>query len=68
MIITKQHPPPQKKWNLVAVWDVRWDRGGTEPAGTYIFFCGMRIDDIKMDLGEIGWFDMDWIDLSQGKD
>jgi hypothetical protein len=23
------------------------------------------VDNIKMDLGEIRWFDMDWIDVSQ---
>jgi hypothetical protein len=22
---------------------VGWDRGGTEPAGEYIFFCGIKI-------------------------
>jgi hypothetical protein len=26
------------------------------------------VDNIKMDLGEIGWDDMDWIDLAQHKD
>jgi hypothetical protein len=25
-------------------------------------------DNIKMDLKEIGWGDMDWIDLVQGRD
>jgi hypothetical protein len=25
-------------------------------------------DDIKMDLKEIGWGDMDWIDLAQDRD
>jgi hypothetical protein len=25
---------------LVGVQEVRWDRGGTEPAGEYIFFYG----------------------------
>jgi hypothetical protein len=25
-------------------------------------------DDIRMDLGEIGWGGMDWIDLSQDRD
>jgi hypothetical protein len=27
--------------DLVRVQDVRWDRGGTELAGKYIFFYGM---------------------------
>jgi hypothetical protein len=26
--------------DLVAVQEVRWDGGGTEPAGEYTFFCG----------------------------
>jgi hypothetical protein len=26
------------------------------------------MDNIKMDLGEIGWCDMDWFDLAQAKD
>jgi hypothetical protein len=26
------------------------------------------VDNIKMDLGEIGWDDMDWIDLAQDRD
>jgi hypothetical protein len=28
------------KLDLVGVLDVRWDRGGTEPAGQYTFFYG----------------------------
>jgi hypothetical protein len=33
------------KLHLEGVEEVRWDRGGTEPAGEYTFFCGkgMRI-------------------------
>jgi hypothetical protein len=26
------------------------------------------VDNIKMDLGEIGWGDMDWIDLAEDRD
>jgi hypothetical protein len=26
------------------------------------------VDNIKMDLRDIGWDDMDWIDLAQGRD
>jgi hypothetical protein len=26
------------------------------------------VDDIKMDLGEIGWDDMDWINLAQDRE
>jgi hypothetical protein len=28
----------------------------------------IRVDNIKMDLTEIGWDDMDWIDLAQDRD
>jgi hypothetical protein len=28
----------------------------------------MWVDNIKMDLREIGWDDMDWIDLAQDRD
>jgi hypothetical protein len=28
--------------DLVGVQEVRWDRGGTEPAGQYTFFYGKR--------------------------
>jgi hypothetical protein len=28
------------KLDLMGVQDVRWDKGGTEPAGDYTFFCG----------------------------
>jgi hypothetical protein len=27
-----------------------------------------RVDNIKMDLSEIGWDGMDWIDLAQGRE
>jgi hypothetical protein len=27
-----------------------------------------RVDNIKMDLREIGWDDVDWIDLAQDRD
>jgi hypothetical protein len=27
-----------------------------------------RVDNIKVDLGEIGWGDVDWIGLAQGRD
>jgi exonuclease III len=28
------------KLDLVGIQEVRWDGGGTEPAGEYTFFCG----------------------------
>jgi hypothetical protein len=31
------------KLELVGVQEVRWNEGGTEPAGEYIFFYGRRM-------------------------
>jgi hypothetical protein len=31
---------PKYKLDLVGAQEVRWDRGGTEPAGEYTFFYG----------------------------
>jgi hypothetical protein len=31
---------PKYALDLVGVQEVRWDRGGTEPAGQYTFFYG----------------------------
>jgi len=44
---------------LMAVQEVRRDIGGTVGAGDY---------NIKMDLQEMGWGGMDWIDLAQDRD
>jgi hypothetical protein len=30
----------QYKLDLMGVQEVRWDKGGTEPAGGNMFFCG----------------------------
>jgi hypothetical protein len=38
MTVAKQIP--KYKLDLVGVQEVRWDRGGTEPAGQYTFFYG----------------------------
>jgi hypothetical protein len=37
------------KLNLVGVQEVRWDRGGTEPAGQYQFFYGKVNEDHEID-------------------
>jgi hypothetical protein len=79
------------KLDLVGVQEVRWEGGGTEPAGEYTFFYGNKrnayrllvrkphekrplgrprcrfVDNIKMDLGEVGWGDVDWIGLAQDR-
>jgi hypothetical protein len=39
------------KLNLVGVCDVRWDRGGTIPAGEYTFFNGKRNENHKLGTG-----------------
>jgi hypothetical protein len=38
---------------------------GNRPLGTPRY---RRVDDIKMNLREIEWDDMDWIDLAQDRD
>jgi hypothetical protein len=56
-------------------------RSNGEKRNTYMFLVGKPegkrpvgrprckwVDDIKMDLGEIGWGDVDWIDLAQDRD
>jgi hypothetical protein len=39
------------KLDLVGVQEVRWDRGGTEPAGQYIFFYWKRNQNHKLGMG-----------------
>jgi hypothetical protein len=39
-LITAAKEISKYKLHLVGVEEVRWDRGGTEPAGEYIFFYG----------------------------
>jgi hypothetical protein len=38
---------------------------GKRPLGRQRYRC---VDNIKIDLREIGWSDMDWIDLTQDRD
>jgi hypothetical protein len=37
--------------DLVGVQEVRWDRGGTEPAGKYTFFYGKGNDSHELGIG-----------------
>jgi hypothetical protein len=37
--------------DLVRVQEVRWDKGGTEPAGDYTFFYGNGNDDHHLGTG-----------------
>jgi hypothetical protein len=39
------------KLDLVGVQEVRWDRGGTEPAGEYKFFNGKWNENHELDTG-----------------
>jgi hypothetical protein len=62
----------------VGVQEVRWDGGGTEWAGEYTFFYGKGNENhelgtcsfvhIKIDLREIGWDGVNWIDTAQDRD
>jgi hypothetical protein len=40
LLMTVGKEIPEYKLDLLGVQEVRWDRGGTEPAGEYTFFCG----------------------------
>jgi hypothetical protein len=53
----------RKKMNAYGIWVVKPDgkRPLRRPRRKWV-------DDIKMDLGEIGWFGMDLIDLAKDKD
>jgi exonuclease III len=39
------------KLDLVGVQEVRWDGGGTEPAGKYAFFYGKRNENHELGTG-----------------
>jgi exonuclease III len=39
------------KLDLVGVQEVRWDRGGTEPAGKYTFFYGKKNENHELCTG-----------------
>jgi hypothetical protein len=41
----------KKKFDLVGVQEVRWDKGGTEPAGDYTFFYGNGYADHHLGTG-----------------
>jgi hypothetical protein len=44
------------KYNLdvVGVWEVRWDTGGTKPAGEITFFCGKGNENDELVTGFFG--------------
>jgi hypothetical protein len=39
------------KLDLVGVQEVRWDRGGTEPAGEYTFYYGCGSENHELGTG-----------------
>jgi hypothetical protein len=36
------------KLDLVGIQEVRWDRGGTEPADEYTLFCGKENENLEL--------------------
>jgi hypothetical protein len=38
--VTAAKELPKYELDLMGVAEIRWDRGGTEPAGEYTIFCG----------------------------
>jgi hypothetical protein len=49
------------KLDLVGVQEVRWDGGGTEPAGQYTFFYGKGNQNHEM-----GWYGLDRFGSGEG--
>jgi hypothetical protein len=43
------------KLDLIGVQEVRWEKGGTEPAGNYKFSVGMRIMNERWDFLYMTW-------------
>ena len=68
------------KLDVVGVQEVRWDKGGTVRAGDYNIFYGKEnerpmgrprcgwVDNVRMDLEEMGCGYVDWIGLAQDRD
>jgi len=57
--------------DVVGVQEVRWDKGGTVTAGEYDLFYGKVrrwVDNIRMDLQEVGCRYMYWIGLALDRD
>jgi hypothetical protein len=57
-LITVAEEISNYKLDLVGLQDVRWDRGGTKPAGEYTFFYGKGND--YYELGTCSFVHTEW--------
>jgi hypothetical protein len=51
LLITVSREITDYKLHLVGVQEVRWDRGGTEQAGEYMFFYGTGNENHELGTG-----------------
>jgi hypothetical protein len=49
--MTAEKEVSKYKIDLVGVQEVKWDRGGNEPAGEYAFFYGKWTENHELDTG-----------------
>jgi hypothetical protein len=50
-LMTVSREQSKYKLDLVGVQEVRWEGGGTEPAGEYTFFYGKRNENSELNAG-----------------
>jgi hypothetical protein len=52
-LVTVANEISKYKLDLVGVHEANWDKGGTEPAGEYKFFCRMGNENHELGTGSI---------------
>jgi hypothetical protein len=50
-VMTVSKEQSKYKLDLVGLQGIRWEGGGTEPAGEYTFFCGKGNDKYELGTG-----------------